>query len=107
MAIELTVELAERVFSEHLDEPVGGRIGDKSTVCPLEYVLRETIDPTATVGFTWACIHEKEIRLSPELQKFVHLVDRRSDRLKNPNGSWSGITGRIALEVLAEAKKGA
>jgi hypothetical protein len=33
---------------------------------------------------------------------FVVAIDRAADDLENPNGSWSSVTGEIALGVLLE-----
>ena len=107
MAISrLTPEQCAKVFAERLNERVGGRelVNGRGTMCPLEYVYQVVYDERLSVGPTTKrpSGFSNETLLEVWERKFVDAIDAAADDLENQNGSWSSVTGEIALGILLE-----
>jgi hypothetical protein len=117
MAWQLTVDEARRFFAAHTDdrlirlwrrESMGifdGVEQAMGSTCPLGVVcnVAGAIDHPGVCAAYWSDNYsldddeEHQFEMDPVLSRFVHLIDRK--------WRWSGVTGAIALLVLASAER--
>jgi hypothetical protein len=119
MAWRLTVDEAKRFFAAHTDDTlinlwrresmriVDGVEQPMGSTCPLGVVCNVAgmIDAPGVCAAYWSdnfnfnqvTEEEHQYEIDPVLSRFVHLIDRK--------WRWSGVTGAIALLVLASAER--
>jgi hypothetical protein len=117
MAWRLTVDEAKRFFAAHTDDTlinlwrpesmgkIFGATEPKGSTCPLGVVcnVAGAIDHPGVCAAYWSDNYsldddeEHQFEMDPVLSRFVHLIDRK--------WRWSGVTGAIALLVLASAER--